>query len=49
VTAVRVDGTDHNTIETSPVYWQAIQAFLSAPVRPLAAPEPRSPDTAAEK
>jgi hypothetical protein len=49
VTAVRVDGTDHNTIETSPVYWKAIQAFLSAPVQPLEAPEPRSPDSAAEK
>jgi pimeloyl-ACP methyl ester carboxylesterase len=29
VTAVRVDGTDHNSIETSPVYWEAIRAFLS--------------------
>jgi len=29
VTAVRVDNTDHNTIETSPVYWKAIHAFLT--------------------
>ncbi len=29
VTAVRVDGTDHNSIQMSPVYWEAIQGFLS--------------------
>jgi hypothetical protein len=29
-TAFRIEGTDHNTIETSPVYWKAIHAFLSA-------------------
>jgi len=29
-TAVCVEGTDHNTIETAPVYWKAIHAFLSA-------------------
>ena len=28
-TAVRVDNTDHNSIETSPVYWKAIHAFLT--------------------
>ena len=30
VTAVTVAGTDHNTIETSPVYWDAINAYLSS-------------------
>jgi uncharacterized protein len=30
VTAVNVAGTDHNTIETSPVYWEAINAYLSS-------------------
>ena len=30
VTAVTVAGTDHNTIETAPSYWEAINAFLSA-------------------
>jgi pimeloyl-ACP methyl ester carboxylesterase len=30
VTAITVEGTDHNTIETSPVYWQAVNAFLRA-------------------
>ncbi len=29
-TAVSVDGTDHNTIETSPAYWAAVNAFLSS-------------------
>lgn len=29
-TAVRIEGTDHNTIETSPDYWEAVNAFLSA-------------------
>ena len=43
VTAVRVDGTDHNTIETSPVYWEAIHAFLKAPARPLDASTPAQP------
>jgi pimeloyl-ACP methyl ester carboxylesterase len=43
VTAVRVDGTDHNTIETSPVYWEAVHAFLTAPARPLDAPAPTQP------
>ena len=43
VTAVRIDGTDHNTIETSPVYWEAIHAFLKAPARPLDAPTPVQP------
>jgi hypothetical protein len=28
VTALTVAGTDHNTIETAPAYWQAINAFL---------------------
>jgi len=27
-TNVTVAGTDHNTIETSPVYWEAINTFL---------------------
>jgi len=43
VTAVRVDGTDHNTIETSPVYWKAIQAFLAASALPEAAPARTQP------
>jgi len=43
VTAVRVDNTDHNTIESSPVYWEAIHAFLTAPSRPAAAPAPIQP------
>jgi pimeloyl-ACP methyl ester carboxylesterase len=30
VTAVTVAGTDHNSIEASPVYWAAINAFLAA-------------------
>jgi pimeloyl-ACP methyl ester carboxylesterase len=30
VTAVTVGGTDHNTIETSPVYWDAVNVFLSS-------------------
>ena len=29
VVAVSIDGTDHNTIETSPVYWEAVNAFLT--------------------
>lgn len=29
-TAVRVEGTDHNSIETSPVYWDAVNAYLSS-------------------
>ena len=29
VTAVRVDGTDHNSIQASSTYWEAIHAFLS--------------------
>ena len=29
-TVVAVDGTDHNTIETAPVYWEAVNAFLSS-------------------
>ncbi|WP_394700109.1 alpha/beta hydrolase [uncultured Desulfosarcina sp.] len=32
-TAVRIEGTDHNTIETSPDYWEAVNAFLSADSR----------------
>ena len=32
-TAVRIEGTDHNTIETSPDYWEAVNAFLSADPR----------------
>lgn len=28
VTAVTVEGTDHNTIETAPAYWEAVNAFL---------------------
>jgi hypothetical protein len=28
VTAVNVDGTDHNTIQASPVYWDAINTYL---------------------
>jgi pimeloyl-ACP methyl ester carboxylesterase len=28
VTAVTVEGTDHNTIETSPVYWDAINTYM---------------------
>jgi uncharacterized protein len=28
VTVVNVDGTDHNTIQTSPVYWNAINTYL---------------------
>jgi len=32
-TAVRIQGTDHNTIETSPDYWEAVNAFLSADSR----------------
>jgi pimeloyl-ACP methyl ester carboxylesterase len=30
VTTVSVKGTDHNTIETSPVYWDAVNAYLSS-------------------
>ncbi len=33
-TAVEVGGTDHNSIETSPVYWDAVNAFLSTYYRP---------------
>lgn len=33
-TFVTVADTDHNTIETSPVYWQAINAFLRSDRRP---------------
>jgi hypothetical protein len=29
-TAVTVAGTDHNSIETSSVYWEAVNTFLSA-------------------
>jgi hypothetical protein len=32
-TAVRIQGTDHNTIETSPDYWEAVNSFLSADSR----------------
>ena len=32
-TAVRVEATDHNTIETASVYWKTINAFLSADSR----------------
>lgn len=32
-TAVRIEGTDHNTIETSPDYWEAVNAFLSTDSR----------------
>jgi pimeloyl-ACP methyl ester carboxylesterase len=28
ITAVTVEGTDHNTIETSLVYWNAVNAYL---------------------
>jgi uncharacterized protein len=30
VTAVSVNGTDHNSIETSPVYWEAVNAYLES-------------------
>jgi pimeloyl-ACP methyl ester carboxylesterase len=30
VTTVRVESTDHNTIQTSPAYWDAINAYLSS-------------------
>jgi pimeloyl-ACP methyl ester carboxylesterase len=30
VTTVTVAGTDHNSIETSPVYWDAVNAYLSS-------------------
>jgi len=30
VTSVSVGGTDHNSIETSPVYWDAVNAYLSS-------------------
>ena len=43
VTAVRVDGTDHNTIETAPVYWEAIRAFLASPGQPFDAPASQQP------
>jgi pimeloyl-ACP methyl ester carboxylesterase len=29
-TAVTVDGTDHNTIESAPHYWEAVNAYLSS-------------------
>lgn len=29
-TAIRVEGTGHNTIETSPSYWDAVNVFLSS-------------------
>lgn len=29
-TSVSMAGTDHNTIETSPVYWEAINAFIQS-------------------
>jgi len=29
-TAVVVEDTDHNTIETAPVYWEAVNAFLAS-------------------
>lgn len=29
-TSASVDGTDHNSIETSPSYWEAINAYLSS-------------------
>jgi pimeloyl-ACP methyl ester carboxylesterase len=29
-TAVAVEGTDHNTIETAPLYWESVNAFLSS-------------------
>jgi predicted alpha/beta hydrolase family esterase len=28
--AVTVEGTDHNSVETSPVYWDAVNAYLSS-------------------
>ena len=34
VTSVTVAGTDHNTIETSPVYWHAVNAYLSSDRHP---------------
>ena len=30
VTAVTVDGTDHNSIDTAPTYWAAVNAYLSS-------------------
>lgn len=30
VTTVTVEGTDHNSIETSPVYWDAVNEYLSS-------------------
>ncbi len=33
VTAVTVEGTDHNSIETSPVYWDAVNTYLSSHLR----------------
>ncbi len=45
VTAVRIDNTDHNTIESSAVYWQAIQAFLTdTPLQEAAPIEPQPQD-----
>lgn len=29
-TAVTIDGTDHNTIETAPAYWESVNAYLSS-------------------
>jgi pimeloyl-ACP methyl ester carboxylesterase len=34
VTSVLVPGTDHNSIETSPVYWSAVNAYLSSGRQP---------------
>ncbi|MEE4111792.1 MAG: alpha/beta fold hydrolase [Desulfobacteraceae bacterium] len=36
ITSVTVAGTDHNTIETSPVYWKAVNAYLSSDRRQCA-------------
>ena len=33
LTAVTVEGTDHNSVETSPVYWDAVNAYLSSDPR----------------
>lgn len=30
VTAVTVDGTEHNTIDTAPAYWEAVNAYLDS-------------------
>ncbi len=33
VTAVTVDGTDHNSIQIAPTYWEAVNAYLSSDLR----------------